>query len=129
MARPTRRDAAYQRNRKILLADSPTCYWCKRRPATTADHLIELDRAEAAGLPGQEVHALSNLVPACASCNSSRGATYGNQKRGKATKARNAAVAEAEARRRTTKPAVFKAEAPHPFRSGRVCIPLNHQGF
>lgn len=114
MAPPTRRDAAYQRNRKILLADSPTCYWCKRRPATTADHLIELDRAEAAGLPGQEVHALSNLVPACASCNSSRGATYGNQKRGKATKARNAAVAEAEARRRTTKPAVFKSEAPHP---------------
>ena len=132
MAPPTRRDATYQRNRKIILAESPTCYWCKRRPATTADHLIELDRAEAAGLPGQEVHALSNLVPACAGCNSSRGATYGNHKRGKATRARAAAVKESADRRASATPSVFESERPHPEpldgKISRKSLPSGEEG-
>ena len=99
MSPPTRRDATYQRNRKTLLATSPICHWCQRKPATTADHFpIELDRAEDAGL-GDAVHALENLVPSCASCNSSRGARYGNAKRSAVTKARNAAVKKADSSR------------------------------
>ena len=37
-------DPAYAAARKALLADNPICYWCRRRPATEADHLIEVDR-------------------------------------------------------------------------------------
>jgi 5-methylcytosine-specific restriction endonuclease McrA len=58
-------DGEYLRNRALVLTDDPTCHWCPR-PATTADHLV----AVAAGGSNQ----LSNLVPACKPCNSSRGA-------------------------------------------------------
>jgi hypothetical protein len=113
MTRPTRRDATYQRNRKTLLANAPICHWCQRRPATTADHYpVELDRAEDAGL-GDAVHSLENLVPSCASCNSSRGARYGNVKRSAITKARRAAV-ESDERRRPTPPNGFESKPPDP---------------
>ena len=114
MTRPTRKDATYQRNRKTLLANAPNCYWCHRAPATTADHYpVELDQAEEAGL-GQAVHALENLVPSCASCNSSRGARYGNAKRGAMTKARNAAVKKADASRPAAPPRSFESRATDP---------------
>lgn len=61
----------YQRNRKQLLADNPPCAWCGK-PATTADHLIELDRGGS--------HDLTNLVPACSQCNSKRGSIYQSKK-------------------------------------------------
>lgn len=54
----------YWHNRAIILAAHPRCHWCPRQ-ATTADHLIEI------ALGG--THDLTNLVPACAPCNSARG--------------------------------------------------------
>ena len=63
----------FNRNRKDILAGSPTCHWCKRQPATDADHLIPFD---AGGTDD-----LDNLVPSCKSCNSKRGAAYVNNKR------------------------------------------------
>jgi len=33
-------DATYRKHRATILRDQPLCHWCKRRPATEADHLI-----------------------------------------------------------------------------------------
>ena len=63
----------FTRNRKQVLADNPMCHWCKRVAATDADHLVPYDAG------GSDE--LDNLVPACKSCNSKRGASYVNQKR------------------------------------------------
>ena len=60
------KSANYQKRRKELLRDQPLCHWCKQRPATEADHLIELDIA---GNDGP-------LVPSCKPCNARRGANY-----------------------------------------------------
>lgn len=61
---------------QILEADSD-CHWCrlkgKRVKATQVDHVIEIDA-------GIDPYDASNLVPSCASCNSSRGAHYVNRK-------------------------------------------------
>lgn len=61
-------DATYRKARQELLKDKPYCHWCKKRLATTADHLIEHDRG------GSDT--IDNLVPACQTCNSQRGANY-----------------------------------------------------
>lgn len=74
----------YKRNRKELLRDHPTCHWCKRRPATEADHVIPHD----AGGPDT----LDNLVPACKPCNSERGTRYLNAKRTRTQQERNKAI-------------------------------------
>jgi hypothetical protein len=58
---PTTRKGA-----KNYYVTNPLCHWCKRRPATEADHLIEVD---AGGSDGP-------LVPACKPCNATRGANY-----------------------------------------------------
>jgi len=65
-------DGEYQRNRKVVLANSPRCTYCPA-PATTADHRLALSR-------GGD-NSLENLVPACAACNYSRGATLANATR------------------------------------------------
>lgn len=65
------KDATYLANRKLILAGTPLCHWCGIRPATTADHLR--------GAPQGGDHSLSNLVPACATCNRLRGASLGGQ--------------------------------------------------
>lgn len=64
-------DPAYRKRRAEVLEGSPLCHWCKRAPATEADHLIEYDIA------GDD----SPLVPACKPCNSRRGAEYLSGKR------------------------------------------------
>ena len=74
MAKAAYNSRAYQEARRRLLADSPVCHWCQRNPATTADHLIEVDA-------GGE-RDLDQLVPACRPCNSRRGAQYRNAKNG-----------------------------------------------
>lgn len=56
-------DAEYYAERKRILASDPDCHWCRREPATTADHVIPV--AQGGGHRG-------NLVPACAPCNYSR---------------------------------------------------------
>ena len=73
-----RNTAEFKRNRRALLAGQPPCHWCGIREATTADHLLEVDRWPT-DTPG--LNALENLVAACKQCNSSRGARYGNLKR------------------------------------------------
>lgn len=73
-----RATAEFKRNRKLLLQDKPMCHWCNAAQATTADHLIEVDRWQL-NEPG--INSLDNLVAACKPCNSSRGARYGNLKR------------------------------------------------
>lgn len=64
----TRRQADYQRNRKLLLRDEPACVLCGVNAATEADHIIELD---AGG-----TNALENLRPVCKPCNARRGQAY-----------------------------------------------------
>ena len=78
LAQQTRSSAEYKHNRKLILQDKPNCHWCNQRTATTADHLIEVDRWDHT-TPG--INSLDNLVPACKQCNSSRGARYGNLKK------------------------------------------------
>lgn len=68
----TTNDKEYARNRRLLLADNPPCTYCGRL-ADTADHIYPYV------LGGS--NDLSNLTPACRSCNSSRGAKLGNQLR------------------------------------------------
>jgi hypothetical protein len=77
--------ARWQKIRAQVLRDEPVCHWCKRRPATEADHLIELAR-------GGDPFERSNLVGACKPCNSARG---------------SAMQAKQNARRK--QPAVFKS--------------------
>jgi hypothetical protein len=76
----TTNDKTYARNRKSVLAGSPVCHWCQTSTADTADHLIEKD------LGGDD--SLENLVPACRSCNSKRGAIHRNRKAAAKTAAR-----------------------------------------
>ena len=96
----------YQANRRTLLASHPICVWCNVRKATTADHVLEVDR-------GGD-HSLNNLVPACHTCNSKRGAQYGNAKPRKRapSKARAQQVLE-EAALKTEDP-VFLVQDPDP---------------
>jgi hypothetical protein len=61
-------DATYRKHRATILKDGPLCHWCKRTPATEADHLIPF----AAGGADE----LENLVPSCKPCNARRGAQY-----------------------------------------------------
>jgi 5-methylcytosine-specific restriction endonuclease McrA len=57
-------DAEYRRAREEILAGDPPCHWCDRPHADTVDHVIPVARGG--------MHARSNLVPACSTCNLSR---------------------------------------------------------
>ena len=72
-ARPPRpyNHPTYKANRALLLATNPPCAICSQ-PATTADHIIELDRGG--------THDLGNLQALCRSCNSRKGAQWRNAK-------------------------------------------------
>ncbi len=88
---PSRSDPEYRRARRLVLAGSPECVWCGA-PATTVDHVVEMDRFA----DPREAHAMTNLVPACRPCNSSRGAVYGNRKRSAVRQAREEAARRSE---------------------------------
>jgi 5-methylcytosine-specific restriction endonuclease McrA len=54
----------YKKNRKITLEqNSYLCHYCNG-PANTADHIVPVSQGGG--------HELSNLLPACISCNSTR---------------------------------------------------------
>lgn len=106
---PSRRDREYVRNRRVVLEGGPLCYWCENVKADTVDHVVEMDRFD----DPVAAHALTNLVPACRRCNSSRGAQYGNRKRTAVRRARDAAVEASEAARDARAPARF-LERPTP---------------
>lgn len=56
--------AEYQRNRKIVLeSNNYMCHYCNG-PATTADHITPVSQGG--------TNELSNLLPACHDCNSTR---------------------------------------------------------
>lgn len=84
----------YGNNRAQLLKSRPLCVYCHTAPATTVDHIIEVDRGG--------THSLDNLVPACARCNYRKGAQYGNAKRSRMMKARAEAVQASENKRKNT---------------------------
>jgi 5-methylcytosine-specific restriction endonuclease McrA len=72
--------ALYKANRATLLASNPTCAYCSKAPATTADHITPILDAMAnvnggiVDLAGAAlaVHDLTNLIAVCKPCNSSK---------------------------------------------------------
>lgn len=99
---PTRTsNTAYRRARTELLREKPVCHWCKKRPATEADHLLEHDAGGSDDI--------ANLVPACKTCNGRRGARYGNAKR-------TAKKQQRQQPRRKTDPVRLDAKADRPRR-------------
>ena len=72
MALPQYNASEYKRNRAQLLQGEPICHWCGTRTATQADHLVPIDMGG--------TNDITNLVAACAPCNTSRGARYRNAK-------------------------------------------------
>ncbi|MEV6300403.1 HNH endonuclease signature motif containing protein [Actinoplanes sp. NPDC051861] len=58
-------DSTYQRNRRTILEGSPLCTLCRRRSATTADHIVPLSKGG--------TNELTNLRPSCGPCNYARG--------------------------------------------------------
>ena len=72
----------YRAARAELLRDHPLCHWCRKAPATQADHLIETDK----GGTWRD-----GLVPSCGPCNARRGANYENTERARRTRAREQA--------------------------------------
>lgn len=124
MKKYTRNDSQYIRNRKQLLATSPACHYCSR-PANTVDHIVELDRWNTENLPGSP-HTLDNMVPACRSCNSSRGASYGNSKRAAATKARNAGMAKSAKQRAKQRPPAKQPTQSDDSPRGILGVPDEH---
>lgn len=86
-------DSTYRRNRAIILQGDPLCHWCKKQPATQADHLIEHDRG---GTDDVE-----NLVPSCSQCNGRRGQKYKTQRDQATKKRREQAVNTAEQKQTT----------------------------
>ena len=95
----------YLKNRRALLKDAPLCHWCGKAPATTADHLHEVDAGGS--------HDLDNLVPACKACNSKRGARYVNAKTAAAKRAGTAQPRKAREPRTKTAP-VLSDDPPRP---------------
>ena len=63
--------ADYHKRRAEVLEGNPLCHWCKKAPATEADHLVPYD------LVGDD----TLLVASCKSCNARRGAEHVNGKR------------------------------------------------
>ena len=85
------------------------CHWCKRVAATDADHLVPYDAGGSDDL--------DNLVPACKSCNSKRGASYVNQKRAIQQQRRNEAlglVAASNVNKNVNTETFFVNETPMP---------------
>lgn len=72
---PTKHNSKYQTAkwkalRTKVLAEEPTCHWCKRAASTQVDHLIEADRDP------ELFYERTNLVGSCKPCNGKRGAEY-----------------------------------------------------
>ena len=73
----------YRGNQPKVLQRDPTCQYCQVNPSTTADHVVsayEGDALVGAGILSREeavtlINDLSNLLGACPSCNSGKGAS------------------------------------------------------
>ena len=105
----------YRKNRKIVLADEPMCHYCRRRKATTVDHIIEVDRGGTSDL--------GNMVPACSPCNSKKGQSYLTAKNRARTQAREHALHAAEQQRHNQQQHPdFLDSTPYPPRATREAI-------
>lgn len=67
-------DWAHRRAAKALLAGRPMCWWCGVERATEADHDPPLSSCAPGRWSGR-------LVPACRTCNASRGGIAGAARR------------------------------------------------
>jgi 5-methylcytosine-specific restriction endonuclease McrA len=77
MTAPERRGGRpWRRLRAQVLAGDPWCAICRRRPATTVDHIVPVSRGGAELDP-------QNCRPACGPCNYAGGARITNAGRGK----------------------------------------------
>lgn len=104
----------YHRSRAVILEGQPPCYWCGA-PATTADHVIAKHHG------GDDT--LENLVPACLSCNSSRGAKLINLERGRTKRATTKPKANTTKPRTKPNPQKFLGdETGHPGRSHKESL-------
>jgi hypothetical protein len=66
--KPSEYDSAtYKRNRELILRDDPICHWCRKRKATTADHLRFLGSNTTTPSPSQDFVATSPNQPELAS--------------------------------------------------------------
>lgn len=72
----------YRRRRAEVLEGNPLCHWCKKAPATEADHVIPHD------LVGDD----TPIVASCKPCNAQRGAIYLAQKKAHVQHQRNEAL-------------------------------------
>ena len=72
----------YRKRRAEVLEGNPTCHWCKKAPATEADHLLPFD------MVGDD----TPLVASCKPCNAQRGAIYLAQKKAHVNHQRNEAL-------------------------------------
>lgn len=91
MSDPRHRNRYRVKRAEFIKASAMVCHWCgcevfdtvpTRHPRkATIDHLVEVDRASSMAMD------VSLWVVACGRCNASRGATYGNRKRGAIRKA------------------------------------------
>ena len=86
-------DPEYRRRRAEVLEGNPLCHWCKKAPATEADHVVPFD------LAGDD----TPLVASCKPCNAQRGAVYLAQKKANTTHQRNEALGLQDGKR-TPKP-------------------------
>ena len=83
----------YRRRRAEVLEGNPLCHWCKKAPATEADHVIPHD------LVGDD----TPIVASCKPCNAQRGAIYLAQKKAHVQHQRNEALGLQDGKR-TPKP-------------------------
>ena len=72
----------YRRRRAEVLEGNPLCHWCKKAPATEADHVLPYD------LVGDD----TPIVASCKPCNAQRGAIYLAQKKAHVQHQRNEAL-------------------------------------
>lgn len=111
----------YKANRHAILQGNPLCHWCGQRPATEADHLIEVDRGG--------TDETDNLVPACKPCNGRRGQRYQAQRDATRKKSRENAIFRGKEIAPTPplsvsfanqpEPAVIHSDQPEPAPTGR----------
>jgi 5-methylcytosine-specific restriction protein A len=105
------RSAGWAKTRAELLRDNPVCHWCKKRKATEADHIIEVDRGG--------TNDPDNLVPSCKQCNARRGANYKAAKQRRTQAARPGATKQKPKSQRKPKSFLVRDQQITPRPSGR----------
>ena len=93
----------YRRRRAEVLEGNPLCHWCKKAPATEADHLLPYD------LVGDD----TPIVASCKPCNAQRGAIYLAQKKAHVQHQRNEALGLQDGKTTAAQDGWIRALGPH----------------